>query len=585
MFRPALDTTKYAIIYPRQSSKKQVEENVYSLEHQMLLREVALRDGFSDELIKVVDDDLGLSGRSIEKRPGFSRALQMIEKGLVGAIYAEDQTRLSRDERTIDHMRIADVCERGGALIYIGGAWYDMRDSGQRQSFKYQAVGGSEYWKAHLQKMHAAQRQKALGGRAVAKPPRGYRTHTTDDKNDPMRDRFAIHEGEADIIRALVAELADAGSVMALHRRHAPLRWPDGAELTYAALYRILTLPTYRGVYVWGDVRVEGAHEAIITPAQGAEIDGLIALSKATRKRAADDSAGAELVGLVWCATCERRVSASAGGHSPCYRCQATERGLRVAGGHHFSLAIDVIDAAAREQLFRRLGDGMLDTILAAIKTEKARRASAGLEVEAERVRVERRIEGWLQSLSDPSLGETVRKMIQGQLEDAARKLEDLSRPRPVADLADEGFYLKLRKDPDFTATLPATWGDEPLAWRRRFLRRFLARVEVARVAGGLTLALHWLDGEVTMAAPPTRGWSAAEVDLLHELAADPACPRGRVGRLAWFYLEFTARGFDRPSAGFRKKLSEMGLLMAPEKTDRRRDRHRRPEVVGRGRA
>lgn len=570
---PALDTTKLAIIYPRQSSGEQVRENVYSLGNQLALKQRAIADGFPEELIEVVDDDLGMSGRSIEKRPGFTRALKLIEQGVVGAIYAEDQTRLSRDERTIDHMRIADVCERSGTLIFIGGSWYDMRDMGQRQSFKYQAVGGSEYWKAHLQKLHTNQRRKAEEGKAVCLPARGYRINKAGNKRDPDRDRLVVHEPEAAIIRSLVEQLPAAGSIKALFKQITPAYWPDGTDVKYDAIHTLLTSPTLRGDYVWGEVRVVGAHEAIITPEQAAMIDALIVYNRAVKRHAVSETGG-ELMGLVWCTSCGRKVTANRGGHSPAYRCQEIVAGARVPGAFHFSTDIDYLDRAVRAQLFERLGAGLLDAIMANIKAERARLASLDGEVLNGKRAIERKIEGWMRSLGDPELPEAVRKMIQGQMDEAIKQLADADRPRPAASQLDEAFYLGLRRDPEFFATLLAAWPDEALQWRRLFMRRFVARVAIAYAPDGSDLAITWLDGTTTMAALEGRAWSSKEVGVLVDVCNHPECPTGRLGRLDWIVREFGARGYQRPRLGVRRMLIKLGLLMparpapAPEPSD-----------------
>lgn len=558
--RPALDTTKYAIVYPRQSSGEQVRENVYSLDRQLALKERAIADGFPDDLIIVVDDDLGMSGRSIDKRPGFTRALKMIEQGVVGALYAEDQTRLSRDERTIDHMRIADACERGGTLIYMGASWYDMRDSGQRQSFKYQAVGGSEYWKAHLEKLREAQRRKAKMGKAVAAAPRGYRVNKEGAKRDPDRDRLVPFEPEAAVIRALVEQLPEAGSVMGLYKKLAPLYWPDGVEIKYDALHRCLTEPVYRGTYVWGDVRVEGAHEPIITPDQVTMIDQVVAYNRQAKRRPSCET-GAELMGLIWCGVCGRKMAANRGGHSPHYRCQATADGIRVAGGYHFSVDIDHVDRAVRLQLFDRLAGGLIEGIISNIQAERARAANADDGALNQRRVLERKIQGWMNSLGDPELPETVRKMIQGQMEEAIKQLADADRPRPAAGLVDDTFYRDLRRDPEHLNNLTLAWADEPLQWRRLFVRRFVERVELAHNDGGLGVAITWLDGATTTADVSTRAWAQAEIDLLRSLCEHPECPQSRLGRLSWLYERFTAHGYQRPRLGVRRMLIKLDLL------------------------
>lgn len=47
--RPAVDISKIAIVYARQSTPDQVAKNIYSTEGQLQLRDQALRVGFPED--------------------------------------------------------------------------------------------------------------------------------------------------------------------------------------------------------------------------------------------------------------------------------------------------------------------------------------------------------------------------------------------------------------------------------------------------------------------------------------------------------------------------------------------------------
>ncbi|HEY9721606.1 MAG TPA: recombinase family protein, partial [Oscillatoriaceae cyanobacterium] len=260
--RAFLDTGKLALVYPRQSSGKQVQENIYSLENQLKLRDRAIADGFPEDRVIVISDDLGKSAQTIAGRVGMSRALGLIDQGLVAALYAEDQTRLSRDVDTVDHMEIGKRCRLARVPMFYGGSWRDMNDRGSRLAYKVEAVIGSEMWAGHVEKMHTARKLKAERGRVASCTVRwGYRLNRDVPRNHPDRDRLLVHEPEAAIISELVAQLPDAGSVRELYRRTYPLHWPDGAKLTYHTLRKILASPIYRGNYAWGDMFIEKSHQ------------------------------------------------------------------------------------------------------------------------------------------------------------------------------------------------------------------------------------------------------------------------------------------------------------------------------------
>lgn len=66
---------KLAIVYVRQSTPQQVIENRESLARQYALADHARSLGWPDERVLVIDEDLGLSGRTADIRLGFQRLL------------------------------------------------------------------------------------------------------------------------------------------------------------------------------------------------------------------------------------------------------------------------------------------------------------------------------------------------------------------------------------------------------------------------------------------------------------------------------------------------------------------------------
>jgi hypothetical protein len=74
------------------------------------------------------------------------------------------------------------------------------------------------------------------------------------------------------------------------------LREQTVTTVNLTTYYDTLKNPIYRGVYYWGNVAVENAHEPIITPEQAEEIDRILSTNKATLRRPSKYG-GAELVG------------------------------------------------------------------------------------------------------------------------------------------------------------------------------------------------------------------------------------------------------------------------------------------------
>ena len=77
---------RLAIVYIRQSTAHQVDSNRESADLQYQLRHRALTLGWADERVLVIDDDQGVSGTSVENRPGFQRLLAEVSLGHVGIV-------------------------------------------------------------------------------------------------------------------------------------------------------------------------------------------------------------------------------------------------------------------------------------------------------------------------------------------------------------------------------------------------------------------------------------------------------------------------------------------------------------------
>ena len=71
-----------AVVYVRQSSPTQVEDNLESQRRQYALSDVARAHGFRD--VEIIDDDLGRSASGTASRPGFERLVAQLCTGEIG---------------------------------------------------------------------------------------------------------------------------------------------------------------------------------------------------------------------------------------------------------------------------------------------------------------------------------------------------------------------------------------------------------------------------------------------------------------------------------------------------------------------
>ena len=103
-----------AVVYLRQSSPKQVHENLQSQRLQYALRDRAITLGFGE--VEIIDDDLGTSAALGAKvRNGFTQLLGSVALGEVGMVLSIEVARLSRTDKDWSHL--LELCQVFGTLI------------------------------------------------------------------------------------------------------------------------------------------------------------------------------------------------------------------------------------------------------------------------------------------------------------------------------------------------------------------------------------------------------------------------------------------------------------------------------------
>jgi len=112
-----------AVVYLRQSSPKQVHENLQSQRLQYALRDRAITLGFGE--VEIIDDDLGTSaGLGAKVRNGFTQLLGSVALGEVGMVLSIEVARLSRTDK--DWCHLLELCQVFGTLIADADHIYDL---------------------------------------------------------------------------------------------------------------------------------------------------------------------------------------------------------------------------------------------------------------------------------------------------------------------------------------------------------------------------------------------------------------------------------------------------------------------------
>ena len=111
----ATHTQRAAVIYVRQSSPSHVEYNRESTARQYALADRACQLGWSKEQVVIIDEDLGLSGATADKRSGFTRLTSEVALARVGIVLGLEVSRLARNNA--DWYRLLDLCGLTDTLI------------------------------------------------------------------------------------------------------------------------------------------------------------------------------------------------------------------------------------------------------------------------------------------------------------------------------------------------------------------------------------------------------------------------------------------------------------------------------------
>src|SRR5208283_3848524 len=119
-----------AYLYVRQSSMRQVVENVESTKRQYALRGRAIALGWREDQIIVVDNDQGESGASAAWRQGFQRLVSEVGMGRAGIVMGLEVSRLARNNA--DWHRLLEICALTDTLILDEDGVYDPSNFNDR---------------------------------------------------------------------------------------------------------------------------------------------------------------------------------------------------------------------------------------------------------------------------------------------------------------------------------------------------------------------------------------------------------------------------------------------------------------------
>jgi DNA invertase Pin-like site-specific DNA recombinase len=253
--------SRQAIVYLRQSSAAQVENNRESTKRQYALAAKARELGWSDDRIVVIDEDLGLSGSGFVARSGFARLTAEVALAHVGLVLGLEVSRLARNNA--DWHRLIELGGLTDTLIGDADGIYHPALFNDRLLLGLKGAMSEAELHVLRARLNGGIRNKAARGELRRGLPIGFVWGEEDGE-------VLFHPDEAVVnaIRNVFASFAETGSarrVWLWFRSQGltfPLRMHQGAEIrwvaaSYTAIHHVLTNPVYAGAYAYGKSRQE----------------------------------------------------------------------------------------------------------------------------------------------------------------------------------------------------------------------------------------------------------------------------------------------------------------------------------------
>jgi DNA invertase Pin-like site-specific DNA recombinase len=496
---------RQAYVYIRQSSLRQVAENLESQDLQYQLVNQALDLGWKRHQIQVIDDDLGKSGASSQERAGFQSLVAAVGLRQVGMVLVTDVSRLARN--CADWYQLLNLASYFDTLISDSSGIYNPQQLNDRMLLGMKGTYAEMQWFQMREQLGAARLNKAKRGELQIPLPIGYEWHANGrvvkTPNKEVCSRI-------DLIFQQFQRLGSGRAVLNYLREH-DFKIPhsirtgeDKGQLlwkraTMGAVYQFLKCPTYAGAYSYGKTRHmrlpgDTSHTRLERKSQPEwtvllqnAFEGYICWQEymqnqeklAQNSRSFFQSLGAPLKGdallqgLVLCARCGRRMHMAYNRH-PAYVCRAANSQYGDPLCQHFSAPM--VDKAVSQLFLQAVTQAHLDAALAAAAEIEQERLRLGeqwrLRLEAARYQVTLARRRYAQVDPDNRLvAATLEKDWENQLQDLSKLEKDWQKAQ--ADLATPLDAAEIAQIQALAADLPALWHAETTtnSDRKRLLR------------------------------------------------------------------------------------------------------------------
>lgn len=250
-----------AYLYIRQSTLRQVFENVESTKRQYALRQHAVALGWQQEQITVIDSDLGQSGASAADREGFQRLVTEVSLGRAGIVLGLEVSRLARN--SMDWHRLLEICALADTLILDEDGVYDPAHFNDRLLLGLKGTMSEAELHVLRARLQGGILNKAQRGELFMRPPMGFaydalgRLVLDPDQQieRTMRTLFDTFQKTGSAM-ATVREFRKTG-ILFPRRIHSGPKKGDviWGKLEHSHVLRVLHNPRYAGAFVYGRSR------------------------------------------------------------------------------------------------------------------------------------------------------------------------------------------------------------------------------------------------------------------------------------------------------------------------------------------
>jgi DNA invertase Pin-like site-specific DNA recombinase len=246
-----------AYLYIRQSTLRQVFENVESTKRQYALRQHAIALGWQQGQIVVIDTDLGQSGASAADREGFQRLVTEVSLGRAGIVLGLEVSRLARN--CMDWHRLLEICALADTLILDEDGVYDPAHFNDRLLLGLKGTMSEAELHVLRTRLQGGILNKARRGELFVRPPIGFAYDAA--------GRVVLDPDQQiqRTIRLLFDTFQRTGSAMATVRdfRNTGVQFPRRihsgpakgdviwGKLEHSHVLRVLHNPRYAGVFVY----------------------------------------------------------------------------------------------------------------------------------------------------------------------------------------------------------------------------------------------------------------------------------------------------------------------------------------------